>query len=84
LELTALRKPFLYFPLEGHFEQQVHVAGRLARHGAGVRMSYSQTNPTSLAEAVIANIRKEVDYPHIPTDGAQKAAELLTSRFLEG
>jgi UDP:flavonoid glycosyltransferase YjiC (YdhE family) len=82
LELTALRKPFLYFPLEDHFEQQVHVAGRLARHGAGVKMSYSKTNPSSLAEAVIANIGKEVDYPHIPTDGAQKAAELLTSRFL--
>lgn len=29
-ELTALRRPFLYFPLEEHFEQQVHVAGRLA------------------------------------------------------
>ena len=81
-ELTALRKPFLYFPLEGHFEQQVHVAGRLARHGAGGRMSYSKTNPSSLAEAVIANIGKEVDYPHIPSDGAQKAAELLTDRFL--
>jgi UDP:flavonoid glycosyltransferase YjiC (YdhE family) len=84
LELTALRKPFLYFPLEDHFEQQVHVAGRLARHGAGVKMSYSKTSPSSLAEAVIANIGKDVDYPHIPTDGAQKAAELLTSRFLEG
>lgn len=26
LELTALRRPFLYFPVEEHFEQRVHVA----------------------------------------------------------
>jgi predicted glycosyltransferase len=78
LELTALRKPFLYFPLEDHFEQQVHVAGRLKRHGAGVKMSYPKTTPNILADAVIANLGKDVDYPHIPTDGAQKAAELLT------
>jgi len=26
LELTALRQPFLYFPLEGHCEQQLYVA----------------------------------------------------------
>jgi UDP:flavonoid glycosyltransferase YjiC (YdhE family) len=33
-ELMVLRRPFLYFPLEGHFEQRHHVAGRLARLGA--------------------------------------------------
>ena len=32
--MTALRRPFLYFPLEGHFERQIHVANRLERHGA--------------------------------------------------
>ena len=26
MELTALRRPFLYFPLRHHFEQQIHVA----------------------------------------------------------
>ena len=47
LELTALRRPFLYFPIEGHFEQQLHVARRLERHGAGVRMrrEYYATMP---------------------------------------
>jgi hypothetical protein len=77
LELTALRRPFIYFPLEGHFEQQVHVAGRLTRHQAGVKMMFSQTNPKSLAEEVISNLGKEVHYPPIPTDGAQKAAGLI-------
>ena len=77
LELTALRRPFLYFPLGQHFEQQVHVAGRLARHKAGVRMSYSETTPVTLADQVISNLGKEVSYPPIPTDGAQKAAQLI-------
>ena len=35
LELTALERPFLYFPLEQHFEQEVGVAGRCQRHRAG-------------------------------------------------
>lgn len=35
LELTALRRPFVYFPLEGHAEQTLVVAKRLAREGAG-------------------------------------------------
>jgi len=77
LELTALRRPFLYFPLEQHFEQQVHVAARLARHKAGVRMSYHETTAEALAKKVVANLGESVDYASIPTDGAQKAAGLI-------
>ena len=77
LELTALRRPFLYFPLANHCEQQIHVAERLARHQAGVKMVYSQTTPEILAEKVIANLGKELNYPPIPVDGAQKAAQLI-------
>lgn len=76
LELTALGRPFLYFPLEGHFEQ-AYVAERLTRHNAGVKMLYSQTTPLILAEKVISNLDKEVSYAHIPTDGAQKSAQLI-------
>lgn len=78
LELTALRRPFLFFPLEGHFEQRIHVAGRVARHGAGVQLSYSTTTPESLAEAVLANVGKGVPLSPIPLDGASRAAEILT------
>jgi UDP-N-acetylglucosamine:LPS N-acetylglucosamine transferase len=77
LELTALRRPFLYFPLAFHCEQQVHVAERLASHKAGVKMVYSQTTPEILAEKVIANLGKNVDYPPISVQGAQKAAQLI-------
>jgi UDP:flavonoid glycosyltransferase YjiC (YdhE family) len=73
LELTALRRPFLYFPLEGHSEQEINVAGRLERHRAGIRMNYSTTTPDSLASEVILNINKEVSYPPIPVDGAKNA-----------
>jgi UDP-N-acetylglucosamine:LPS N-acetylglucosamine transferase len=82
LELTALRRPFLYFPLANHCEQQIHVAARLARHQAGVRMAYSKTTPENLAEKVTANLGVHVDYPPIPTDGARKAAQLITDPSL--
>jgi hypothetical protein len=77
LELTALRRPFLYFPIEGHSEQEIAVAGRLARHGAGVRMNLSQTSPQELATTILANIGKEVAYSPIATDGSGRAAELI-------
>jgi predicted glycosyltransferase len=77
LELTALRRPFLYFPLDGHFEQEVHVARRLARHGAGIKMCYRETTPDGLAAMALSHIGSEVDYPAIQTDGARKAAEVI-------
>lgn len=80
LELSALKRPFLYFPLEGHFEQ-TYVAERLARHKAGIRMSYSQTTPQMLTEAVLSSLGKEAGTETIPTDGAQIAAQLI-SRLL--
>lgn len=77
LELTALRRPFLYFPLEGHYEQQIAVAERLARHRAGVKMSYSGTTPESLAQTAMSHLQVEADWPPIPTDGVRRTAELI-------
>jgi hypothetical protein len=56
LELTALQRPFLYFPLEQHFEQEVEVANRCIRHRAGVRMTCSKTTPELLAKTVLSNL----------------------------
>jgi UDP-N-acetylglucosamine:LPS N-acetylglucosamine transferase len=78
LELTALQKPFLYFPLENHFEQEVAVANRCERHNAGVKMNFSKTTPEILARKVVENIGREVKYATIPIDGAQKAANLIS------
>jgi predicted glycosyltransferase len=76
LELTALRKPFLYFPIEGHCEQ-ANVARMLTQHGSGIRMRLKDTTPESLARTIIGTIGKEVFYPAIPTNGAEKAAQLI-------
>ena len=73
LELTALRRPFLYFPLEGQSEQQLTVAGRLRRHHAGTRMP-ATTTPAQLADAIAAHLGAPVDVPDIPTDGADRIA----------
>ena len=40
MELTAARRPFVYFPLAHHWEQQHFVAHRLDHYGAGIRMDY--------------------------------------------
>jgi UDP:flavonoid glycosyltransferase YjiC (YdhE family) len=77
LELTALRRPFIYFPLENHFEQNVVVAERLARHQAGRRLSYSHTTPQQLANVAAQMIGSEASWPAIPADGAAKAAALI-------
>lgn len=81
IELTALKRPFLYFPLEGHCEQEIHVAERLTRHQAGVRMSYSRTNPRILAEKIVSNLGKDVHFASIPTDGAKRVAHYIKGLF---
>ncbi|MHA6795848.1 alpha/beta fold hydrolase [Pseudonocardia bannensis] len=77
MELVAARRPFCYFPLAHHFEQQVHVPRRLAQYGAGRRMEYADTDPEQLAEVIAAEIEREVDYRPVETDGAERAAALL-------
>jgi UDP:flavonoid glycosyltransferase YjiC (YdhE family) len=83
LELTALRRPFIYFPLEGHFEQNVVVAERLARHRAGRRLSFSETTPQQLADTVVQMLGGEASWPPIPADGAARAAELINGLLSE-
>jgi UDP:flavonoid glycosyltransferase YjiC (YdhE family) len=77
LELATLKRPFLYFPIEGHSEQELTVAGRLERYQAGQRMSYSSSDDKSLAEAIVANIGKRVTYRKIPTNGASNAVQFI-------
>lgn len=76
LELTALRRPFIYFPLEGHCEQE-QVSRILTQHGAGSRLTLSETTPELLADKMIESIGKKASYPEIPKDGAHKAATLI-------
>lgn len=80
LELEALRVPFLFFPIEHHSEQEITVANRLSRHGAGIRMHLSSTSPQDMAKAIVANLGVEVSYPEIPVDGARLAAKCIMER----
>jgi UDP-N-acetylglucosamine:LPS N-acetylglucosamine transferase len=77
MELTATRTPFLYFPLEGHFEQRRHVRHRLERHGAGRCMEFADSPPEVLAAAMLEELGRPVDYRPVPSDGAARAAAAI-------
>ncbi len=74
MELTANRRPFLYFPLQHHFEQNFHVRQRLQQYGAGRCLAFDESTPETIAEAIAAEIGSAVDYRPVETDGAAKAA----------
>jgi predicted glycosyltransferase len=77
MELTANRRPFIYFPLRHHFEQNFHVRHRLERYRAGRCMDYATAGPADIADAIASEIGREVDYRPVATDGAARAAALL-------
>jgi len=77
MELTANRRPFLYFPLRHHFEQNLHVRHRLERHRAGRCMDFEHETPETIAAAIADTIGREVDYELVETDGAARAAALI-------
>jgi pimeloyl-ACP methyl ester carboxylesterase/predicted glycosyltransferase len=77
MELAANRRPFLYFPLRHHFEQNFHVAHRLDRYRAGRRMDYATATSEVIADAIAAEIGRSVDYRPVETDGAARAANLI-------
>jgi predicted glycosyltransferase len=77
MELVATRRPFLYFPLMDHFEQQRHVRHRLERHRAGRAMDYATATPAVIAAAIAEEIDRTPDPRPVPTDGAARAAALI-------
>jgi pimeloyl-ACP methyl ester carboxylesterase/predicted glycosyltransferase len=85
MELVATRRPFLSFPLRGHFEQQVHVRKRLANYGADRSIEYAGLTPERLAQEALAAMHAPVRYEPVETDGAARAArriaEVLENRW---
>jgi len=77
MELTAAKRPFLYFPLGHHFEQNFHVRYRLDRYGAGQCMDYATTDPDLIAAHITELAGKPVSYRDVETDGAARAAQLI-------
>ena len=80
MELTANRRPFVYVPLRRHFEQNLHVRHRLEGYGAGTPLEYDvASDPDALADAVVTELDRVVDYKPVETDGAARAAALIGS-----
>jgi len=74
MELTANKRPFLYFPLRHHFEQNFHVRHRLDRYQAGRCMDFEQSTPEVIAKAIAEGIGQKVVYQDVEQDGAARAA----------
>jgi predicted glycosyltransferase len=77
MELAAAQRPFLYVPLENHFEQQRHVRHRLDRYGAGRCLRFGESPPDVIAAAIAEEIDRPVATIPVETDGARRAAELI-------
>jgi pimeloyl-ACP methyl ester carboxylesterase/predicted glycosyltransferase len=84
MELTANGRPFLYFPLRHHFEQNFHVRHRLDRYHAGRRMDFELETPDTIAAAIAETIGQRVDYRPVESDGAARAAALIAPLLEEG
>ncbi len=77
MELTANRRPFLYFPLRHHFEQNFHVRHRLDRYDAGRCMDYATATPVAIAAAIAMDIGSQPPYRSVERDGVERAATLI-------
>ncbi len=77
MELAANRRPFLYFPLRHHFEQNFHVRHRLDRYRAGKCMDYGESTPESIAAAIKSELGRTVRSEPVETGGAARAAATI-------
>ena len=77
MELTTSGRPFLYFPLRHHFEQNFHVRHRLERYDAGRAMDFDAATPDVIAEAIEAEIGTRPPYRPVERDGASRAAAII-------
>src|SRR5207249_5226917 len=77
MELTANGRPFLYFPLRHHFEQNFHVRHRLDRYRAGRAMDFGSATPETIAGAIVEGLQRKPDYRPVESRGAQRAAQRI-------
>jgi len=77
MELTANQRPFLYFPLQHHFEQNFHVRHRLDRYRSGRCMDFDAATSEIIANAIAAEIGREAHYREIELGCTERAAEQI-------
>jgi pimeloyl-ACP methyl ester carboxylesterase len=78
MELTAARRPFLYFPLRDHCEQNIHVRHRLEQYRAGRFMDFDEATPQMVATAIESLLSEPVEYRDVETGTAAHAAKLIS------
>jgi predicted glycosyltransferase len=79
MELAANRRPFIYFPLQNHFEQNFHVRHRLDRYGAGRCMDFARSGPAEIAAAISEEIARPASNAPVNADGAARVAREIMS-----
>ena len=82
MELVATGRPFIYFPLRRHWEQQHFVTHRLDHYRAGLRMDYTTTTADDLAttmRAALAEGGTRPGYRKVPRGGAGRAAARIAT-----
>ncbi|MGD0606985.1 MAG: alpha/beta fold hydrolase [Streptosporangiaceae bacterium] len=82
MELVATGRPFIYFPLRHHWEQQHFVAHRLNHYRAGLRMDYATTTADDLATAMRTALTQNgtgPGYRKVPRGGARRAAARIAT-----
>ncbi len=82
MELVATGRPFIYFPLRRHWEQQHFVAHRLDHYRAGLRMDYTTTTADTLATTMrtaLAQAGTRAGYRKVPRGGADRAAARIAA-----
>ncbi|MEO7851865.1 MAG: glycosyltransferase, partial [Rubrivivax sp.] len=79
MELVATRRRFLSFPLERHFEQCIHVRGRLQNYCADCSVRFKELSGDELAERALRALHEPVNYRPVETDGAARAAKEIVS-----
>jgi pimeloyl-ACP methyl ester carboxylesterase len=78
MELVAARRPFLYFPLKDHCEQNFHVRHRLEQYRAGRCMSFDEATPENVAATIESLLSEPVAYRGVETGTAASAAKLIS------
>jgi pimeloyl-ACP methyl ester carboxylesterase len=79
MELAAAGRPFLYFPLRRHFEQNLHVRHRLERYRAGRAMDFDAETPETIGAAIADELHTSSQAADVERDGAARAARLIAA-----
>jgi pimeloyl-ACP methyl ester carboxylesterase/UDP:flavonoid glycosyltransferase YjiC (YdhE family) len=82
MELVAAGRPFIYFPLHRHWEQQHFVTHRLDHYRAGLRMDFTTATSDQLAATMrtaLAQAGTRPGYRPVPKGGADRAAAAIAT-----